>query len=151
MAGDVREWQPIATAPKDGTNILVCREMEDRSVGEAFFWEGAWRTWDGENHTRTSWIEGYLTHWRPMPGAFPAPTNRRIEMARMMFKQERVPPMSEGVPMTDTESKVLRDFLTSPLSVDDAVRRLVSLGYQEAVAEDLVEEWIEGAHSKEGI
>lgn len=86
MAGDVREWQPIATAPKDGTNILVCREMEDRSVGEAFFWEGAWRTWDGENHTRTSWIEGYLTHWRPMPGAFPAPTNRRIEMARMSKK-----------------------------------------------------------------
>lgn len=53
--------------------------------------------------------------------------------------------------MSDHESKVLRDFLTSPLSIDDAVRRLVRLGYNEGDAEDLVGEWIEEAHAKEGL
>ncbi|WP_316176181.1 hypothetical protein [Bradyrhizobium sp. SZCCHNRI1073] len=53
--------------------------------------------------------------------------------------------------MADSESKVLRDFVTSPLSVDDAVRRLVALGYREGDAEDLVEEWIEAEHAKEDI
>jgi hypothetical protein len=52
--------------------------------------------------------------------------------------------------MPDRESKILRDFLTSPLSVDDAVSRLVALGYQEGDAEDLVGEWIEAEHAKEG-
>jgi|GEM_PF-5651893 len=53
--------------------------------------------------------------------------------------------------MADSESKVLRDFLTSPLSVDDAARRLVRLGYKEGEAEDLIGEWIEEEHAKEGI
>jgi len=69
LAQTAQQWQPIETAPKDGTNILVCRSMEHRSVGEAFFWEDRWVTWDGENHTRSSFIDGYLTHWQPMPDA----------------------------------------------------------------------------------
>lgn len=66
QGGAVSGWQPIATAPKDGTHVLACVAGSDRSMGEAFYWEGAWRTWDGENHTRT-YYEPAPTHWQPLP------------------------------------------------------------------------------------
>ena len=74
------EWQPIATAPKDGTWIIVCGGRTDeydysntgvntaRPVVSQYdiedeewnvcFWDGAWRT-------------GYSspTHWMPLPPA----------------------------------------------------------------------------------
>lgn len=56
-------WEPIESAPKDGTNILGGIEGLPRSQGEMFWDRDAWRTWDGENHTRTvTWP----THWQPM-------------------------------------------------------------------------------------
>lgn len=67
----VLPWQPIATAPLDGTNVIAGVEGVDRSAGEAFYWEGGWRTWDGENHTRTIM---YPTHWMPIPQIEANPT-----------------------------------------------------------------------------
>lgn len=57
-------WQPIETAPKDGTNILGCVQAVQRSQGEMFWYKDRWVTWDGENHTRTVM---YPTHWMPLP------------------------------------------------------------------------------------
>lgn len=77
----VTRWQPIETAPKDGTHILICRvvdgcldgEMEithwfeiERSTYEPI--EGGmfrkvihepWRSWNGNGHR--------ATHWMPLP------------------------------------------------------------------------------------
>lgn len=58
------EWQPIDTAPRDGTEILICDAVTTYTPYRAYpaLWEPeyGWRDpdWDG----------GYdPTHWMPMP------------------------------------------------------------------------------------
>ena len=81
---DSPQWQPIETAPKDGTDILLCWAIN--AAGERIDWSehpdtagvfvqvASW--WNGEN----DWIvycslpnEPRLhfnpTHWMPLPGA----------------------------------------------------------------------------------
>lgn len=80
------EWQPISTAPRDGTYILVARVGEDIGVApieivewcsmERFHWENVEgdlyrkvfdapeELWNGNGHR--------ATHWMPLP---PPPTN----------------------------------------------------------------------------
>lgn len=69
------DWQPIATAPKDGTHVLVGIAGLDRSTGEAYHANGAWFTWDSATHTRTVYTTP-PTHWLPLP---PAPTAARAQ------------------------------------------------------------------------
>lgn len=62
------EWQPIETAPKDGTPILIYAPRDElRPVREArWFTASAWRGWwayDGDRIVR----EVSVTHWMPMP------------------------------------------------------------------------------------
>jgi hypothetical protein len=60
------EWQPIETAPKDGTNILAwgphgtgCLVVGfDEAVHPAW----PWHTLDGLNYSLTT-----FTHWMPLP------------------------------------------------------------------------------------
>ena len=64
-------WQPIETAPKDGTPVIVGIAGLKNSVGEAYWWQredgrGGWQTWDGKNHTRTVYTT-LPTHWMPFP------------------------------------------------------------------------------------
>ncbi|HBD33151.1 MULTISPECIES: hypothetical protein [unclassified Cupriavidus] len=83
--GSGEAWQPIETAPKDGTEILLCRDERVTS--------GAWGEWEettSEYHSTTgeylgksvqdcgaswwSWDGGFTqeappTHWMPMPAA----------------------------------------------------------------------------------
>lgn len=64
-------WQPIETAPKDGTPVIVGIAGLKNSVGEAYWWQGedgrgGWQTWDGANHTRTVYTT-LPTHWMPFP------------------------------------------------------------------------------------
>ncbi len=57
------EWQPIETAPKDGTSILLyaCeRDVDVYSVVEGFTFEGDWLTQFG-------YVDA--THWMPLPPA----------------------------------------------------------------------------------
>jgi hypothetical protein len=57
------EWRPIATAPDDGSHVLLW----DRVVGLLQGWtdrDGKWcHAWDGEEIPRPE----DLTHWRPQP------------------------------------------------------------------------------------
>ena len=67
------EWQPIETAPKDGTEVLVCRTYGERRTeyAVAHCYEG------GEWHDMgdIGWAGMYggpdnqPTHWMPLPEA----------------------------------------------------------------------------------
>lgn len=74
------EWQPIETAPKDGTIILAA---DGRQVVAAY-WNMApkafgadhaypWTFLDETNGTN-GLMDGFLTHWMPLP-ASPTPTD----------------------------------------------------------------------------
>lgn len=71
------DWQPIETAPKDGSRVLIYMpEASMLKVREAF-----WATpWDGAPEDQCYWItpfgpagRGYtilpvaVTHWMPLP------------------------------------------------------------------------------------
>ena len=65
------KWQPIETAPMDGTPVIVGIAGLANSVGEAYWWQndegrGGWQTWDGANHERTVYTTT-PTHWMPLP------------------------------------------------------------------------------------
>lgn len=51
------EWQPIETAPKDGTVIIV--------YAPDFFQTAAW-TDEKWTNAANSWLED-VTHWMPLP------------------------------------------------------------------------------------
>jgi hypothetical protein len=60
--GELSEWQPFATAPKDGEEILVCKAGSDEIV-EFIAWNPVLRDWLDRN------AEPYhgATHWLPIP------------------------------------------------------------------------------------
>jgi Protein of unknown function (DUF551) len=63
------EWQPIETAPMDGTHILVWnRDQPQMPPFTAHWW------WQGGFHLSVNYLGEYsdfccsgLTHWRPIP------------------------------------------------------------------------------------
>lgn len=66
------EWQPISTAPKDGTSVIIA--AQSGCVGEAEFQDGSW-WWAG--WYEESWAvpvekeNGAVTHWMPLPAPPP--------------------------------------------------------------------------------
>lgn len=67
------EWQPIETAPKDGTPILVCRVGYQAQQVAAVYWDWTFSRrypWQfltiADGHAK-----GWPTHWMPLP---PPPT-----------------------------------------------------------------------------
>ena len=65
-------WQPITTAPRDGTRILgfVPHWPEEERIGVMFLRDGeAWQAWflihdeDGEYY-----YDVEPSHWQPIPG-----------------------------------------------------------------------------------
>ena len=71
------EWQPIETAPKDGTQVLACdiSYPEDISIVSYFGRQGY--TWVGmcdgvpaiesQGDTFTDYHNPFVTHWWPLP------------------------------------------------------------------------------------
>lgn len=64
-------WQPIETAPKDGTAILATGGGLDDSVQIISYLEhvGAWETSEVTLDDRDDEADGYSrpTHWQPLP------------------------------------------------------------------------------------
>jgi len=80
------EWRDIATAPKDGTDVLVMyMHIETQCVFNAFYasteegWEKEKEGWWSYEHSEVSRIklEGWMTptHWLPLP---PPPSRTAI-------------------------------------------------------------------------
>jgi len=100
MSDEMRmRWQPIATAPRDGTLILACGAGYDDCVDcvshnhpQTVRWEvfhpnapgkGVWRDKNGHK-------QAHVTHWIPLPGS---PLGNR---ARTRPKPLRKPANDEG-------------------------------------------------------
>jgi hypothetical protein len=64
-------WQPIETAPKDGTNVLVGHE---RAVFSGWWSESAGGWVDGSTDMYEDLIVYHPTHWQPLP---PLPSSKR--------------------------------------------------------------------------
>jgi hypothetical protein len=67
----IMAWQPIETAPKDGTEILIVRAEEDSAAYRVAYWDEdgdvpyMWHVSDavdGFNHHKD-----LPTHWMPLP------------------------------------------------------------------------------------
>lgn len=54
------EWQPIETAPKDGTFVLAYRPC-DPYFEPMYFNDGIWHWFDGDSPSFQP------THWMPLP------------------------------------------------------------------------------------
>ena len=65
-------WQPIETAPKDGTPVILRDEKEECKA--AMRWVKSHKRWEGQyigimGPIRIMWDESYCkpTHWMPLP------------------------------------------------------------------------------------
>lgn len=66
-------WQPIATAPKDGTLILAANIDPAIQNAVVIYWEPGSVVFNVIGHWRSSTHEivaiGLITHWQPLPAA----------------------------------------------------------------------------------
>jgi hypothetical protein len=73
------DWQPIETAPTDGTNVLIA-EVSRGSLGEAYYdYNADQKRWYWANTGAGDYPDPHEpspTHWMPLP-APPAPSNKR--------------------------------------------------------------------------
>lgn len=61
-------WQPIETAPKNGTEVLVCRAYEDETVYAVAHYEGhEWRDMGDIGWGGMTGDDNQPTHWQPLP------------------------------------------------------------------------------------
>ncbi len=56
------EWQPIETAPKDATNLLLYDPQDKPNHFFVGFWNG--RKWELAHYSA---LKYYPTHWMPLP------------------------------------------------------------------------------------
>lgn len=70
------EWQPIETAPKDGTVILGALIFQDTGDEDGIYtirWHEPWRQWVmaqclvGFTNTGDQGDNSCVTHWMPLP------------------------------------------------------------------------------------
>lgn len=63
---DLGTWQPIETAPRDGSVILICGFSPDYFVGDVKWDDGEWMLFSVE---KDEYREPCFaaTHWMPLP------------------------------------------------------------------------------------
>ena len=67
------EWQPIDTAPKDGTHILACA-LDDPDMSIVSWRRGSWigrvdgfAAIESQSDFHTDYFYPFVTHWMPLP------------------------------------------------------------------------------------
>lgn len=60
------KWQPIDTAPRDGTFVLVC-EKDNSAIYEARFMWDDWYPAMQSDSDEYAPMKGYPSHWMPLP------------------------------------------------------------------------------------
>lgn len=58
------DWQPIETAPKDGSWIIVT-STHNQYYRAAIMWDDYWQDCNEANHD--SFMDKSATHWMPLP------------------------------------------------------------------------------------
>ena len=67
ISTDDREWQPIDTAPKDGTTILICGHGSNGYFVADAKWDGvAFCLFHPDDDAHTSHCY-HPSHWMPLP------------------------------------------------------------------------------------
>lgn len=67
------EWQPIKTAPKDGTAILVSGTDGQMAVAEFKTHSDGSSGWEiGHSEVHELWLAAPVTHWMPLPNPPPS-------------------------------------------------------------------------------
>ena len=95
--GEAQGWRDIATAPRDGTMLLVgydegvAREgaMEDRQRVFEARWNDVQGTWSARNGFL---LHSDATHWQPLPhppSAHPAPIKPSVDTGELREKMKR--------------------------------------------------------------
>jgi hypothetical protein len=85
---DFTQWEPMATAPRDGTRVLVALRKTEQGPAEVDVvrWatgpsgEAGWVATDSDSGARFFYSEAELTSWMPLPT--PLPRLRSARMAR---------------------------------------------------------------------
>ncbi len=77
---DPDTWQPMATAPRDGTLVLVKVRATEQGPGEfdmvrwatsARSGEESWVAADSDPFARVAYAEAELAYWMPLPSQLP--------------------------------------------------------------------------------
>ena len=80
MAQSAKTWEPMATAPHDGTLVLVKVRATEQGPGEvdAVRWassarsgEEGWVANDSDPFARVVYAESELAYWMPLPSQLP--------------------------------------------------------------------------------
>lgn len=63
----MNEWQPIETAPKDGTEIDLW--AGGFRFPDSKYYKDAWRYWGPDDYDSQEWVKIIhpVTHWMPLP------------------------------------------------------------------------------------
>ena len=84
---DSRNWQPMKTAPRDGTLVLAKIRATEQGPGEfdmvrwaqsARSQEEGWVAADSDPLARVVYAEGELAYWMPLPSQLPKLRSTRV-------------------------------------------------------------------------
>lgn len=143
-------WQPIETAPKDGTRVLGCN---GESV-EVIFWARDIERWFNQSSEISLWGAFPPTHWRPLPEP-PGSEATCAENAQVQIGQSGV---TDGIEWVVVDAEKLRRLVSAasaPAPTEEEIARLLCVreGYDPNLkashfSEDaLWTEWVEDARA----